>query len=89
LATKSIHRAKRLPTYHEFPLLLALITGLDLAYGRDKSVLGSLCDVSKLVKVVAHLLLVIQLHRHHSRFEILLLLIGTGLAGFARFFEKC
>jgi hypothetical protein len=80
--------AEGLAAEHEVLFLLALVDCLDLADRSDKCVLSALCQVFQLVKVVAHLLLVSQLHRHHTRFKLLLLLVGAGLAVITSLFEK-
>ena len=83
------HSASRstecLSAHHEVTLLLLL----HLTNGSSKAILYPLCQISKLVQVVAHLLLVLELGGHHASFQLLLLLEGSRLAGFTGLFECC
>ena len=76
---------ERLSAHHEVTLLLLLM----LTNGSSKALLYPLCQVSELVQVVAHLLLILELGGHHARFQLLLLLEGSRLAGFTSLFEGC
>ena len=65
--------SERLSAYHEVALLLLL----HITNGSSKAILYPLCQISKLVQVVAHLLLILELGGHHARFQLLLLLKGS------------
>ena len=61
---------------------------LYLVYRICESVLDALRHVAQLVEIVAHLLLALQLHRHHASFELLLLLESARMARLARLLEE-
>ena len=48
----------------------------------------TLGKILELVEIVAHLLLALELRRHHSRLEFLLLREGATLTGFSGLFEE-
>ena len=82
------HRARSAESgtaQHEVALLLL---SLHVSNRTGQALLHSLSQVFELVQIIAHLLLTLQLSRHHASLQLLLLLEGAGLASFPRLLKE-